>query len=93
MHQRQKKLCFNNTTGIQNTLPHQFLHRIQNGKYSQETDLEVYDNSKDNNRGQKVHQVWEVLAIECLTKSSDFVLPRRKKMKQCNNGAFKFRPY
>lgn len=55
--------------------------------------LKVDDNTKDDNCGQKVHEIWQVLAIEGLTKTAYFVLSRCQEMEKCNNGTFKFRSY
>ena len=37
------------------------------------THLEIDDNGKDEDGGNQVHEVGEVLAVECLSKGSDLV--------------------
>lgn len=52
--------------------------------------LEVYDYSKDQDGGHQVHQVGQVLPVECFTKCTDFVLSGGQKMEQSNHGSFEF---
>lgn len=55
--------------------------------------LKVDYNTKDDNCCQKVHKIWQVLAIEGFTKASYFVLSCCQEMEKCDNGTFKFRSY
>ena len=50
--------------------------------------LEVYDDSKDEDCGQQIHQVGQVLAVESLAESSNLVLTSSQKVEQGNNGTF-----
>ena len=51
--------------------------------------LEIYDNAKDENCSQQIHQVWKILPIEGFSKTPDFISASCKKMKECNDGTFK----
>lgn len=54
------------------------------------TDLEINDNSKDEDGGNQIHEVGEILTVKGLTKSSDFVCTSSQKMEQSNDGSLKF---
>lgn len=57
------------------------------------THLEIDDNSKDEDGGDQVHEVGEILAVERLSKGSDLVCAGGQQVEQRNDGAFKFHPY
>ena len=52
--------------------------------------LEVYYYRKDEDGGQEVHQVWKILTVEGLTKSTDLVLTGSEEMEECDDGALEF---
>lgn len=52
--------------------------------------LEVYDYSKDEDSGQQVHQVGQILAVEGLTQSTDLVLPGGQKVEQGDDCSLEF---
>lgn len=52
--------------------------------------LEVYDYSKDEDCGEKVHQVGQVLSVEGFTESADLVLSGCQQVEQCNDSTFEF---
>jgi hypothetical protein len=53
------------------------------------TYLEVYHYSKDEDGSQEVHQVGQVLTVESLTETSDFVLTSGKQVEESNDGSLK----
>lgn len=57
------------------------------------THLEIDDNSKDEDGGNQVHEVWEILAVERLSEGSDLVCAGSQQVEQRNDGTFKFHPY
>lgn len=52
--------------------------------------LEVYYYSKNEDGGEQVHQVGQVLTVESLTESSDFVLSGGQEMEQGDYSSFEF---
>jgi len=54
------------------------------GQIDAET-LEIYDNRKDQNGGQKVHQVGQVLAVESFTESANLVLTGSQQVEKGNH--------
>jgi hypothetical protein len=52
--------------------------------------LEVDDNKEDKNGCEEVHQVGQVLSVESLVESSNFVLFGGEKVEESNDGAFEF---
>lgn len=56
------------------------------------TYLEIDDNSKDEDGGNQVHEVREILAVECLSKGSDLVCAGGQQVEQSNDGTFEFHP-
>lgn len=53
------------------------------------TDLEVYDNGKDEDCRDKVHEVGQVLSVEGLSQSSHFISTSCQQVEQSNNGSLK----
>jgi len=53
------------------------------------TDLEVYDNSKDEDCRDEVHKVGQVLSVEGLSQSSHFISTSGQQVEQSNNGSLK----
>lgn len=52
--------------------------------------LEVYDYSKDEDGGQEVHQVGEVLTVEGLAQAANLVLTCCEQVEKSDNGTFEF---
>ena len=52
--------------------------------------LEVDHNCKDQNSGQQVHQIGQILAVEGLAKSAHFVLAGSQQVEEGNDSTFKF---
>lgn len=52
--------------------------------------LEVYDDSKDEHRGDQVHEVGQVLPVEGFPQSSHFVRPSGQKMEESDDGSLEF---
>lgn len=56
------------------------------------TYLEIDDNSEDKDGGDQVHEVGEILAVECLSKGSDLVCAGGQQVEQCDDGTFELHP-
>ena len=56
------------------------------------TDLEVYDDGEDEDGGQQVHEVGEVLAVEGFAQTSHLVLAGSQQVEQRDHRTFKLRP-
>ena len=65
-------------------IPRHSLHKVQ-------TYLEVYDHCKNEHCGQQVHQVRQILAVECLTKGAHFVIASGQQVEEGDDGALKLR--
>ena len=52
--------------------------------------LEVYDDCKDEDCGQQIHQIGQVLTVESFTESSNLVLTSGQKVEQSDDGTFEF---
>jgi len=52
--------------------------------------LEIDDYEEDQDSGKQIGHIWKVLAVESLTKSTDFISSRNQQMEQCNDSPFKF---
>jgi hypothetical protein len=63
------------------------LNSLATLKYSS---LEVYGNCKDQDCGQQIHQIGQVLAVESFTESSNFVLTSGQKVEQSDDSTFEF---
>lgn len=50
--------------------------------------LEVDDYRKDKDRGQKIHQVWQVLAVKSFSEGSNLVLSSGQQVEETNDGSF-----
>lgn len=59
------------------------------GQIDAET-LEIDDDSKHQDGGQQVHQIGQILAIECLAQCTHFIVARGHQMEQSNYGALEF---
>ena len=53
--------------------------------------LEVDNSGEDDDGGQQVHDVWEILAVESLLKSTLLVWPCEEKVEKSNHGTLEFR--
>mmetsp|Transcript_18868 Transcript_18868/g.34041 ORF Transcript_18868/g.34041 Transcript_18868/m.34041 type:complete len:400 (-) Transcript_18868:397-1596(-) len=60
---------------------------VLDGKVDTPT-LEIDDNHKDQDSREKVGQVGKILTVECLTKSSNFIITGDKKMEESNDSTF-----
>lgn len=52
--------------------------------------LQVDDSGKDGQSGEQVHDVGEMLSVECLAQGPSLVWPGHQQMEEGNDGAFKF---
>lgn len=60
-------------------------------RYFDPESLEIDHRSKDDKGSQEVHDIGQVLPVECFTESSLLIRPREEKMEERNDGSFKFR--
>ena len=60
-------------------------------KHRNPNDLEVYDDGEDQNGGQEVHEVGEVLTVEGLTQTPHLVLSGGQQVEEGNHCTFKLR--
>ena len=52
--------------------------------------LKVNDNGEDEHGGEQVHQIGEILAVECFPQCANFVVSRCQQMEQSNDSTFEF---
>ncbi len=55
----------------------------------QKTDLEVYDHSKDEDCGDEVQEIGQVLSVEGLSQCSHFISTSGQQVEQSNNSSLK----
>ena len=53
--------------------------------------LEVDDSGEDDERREQVHDVGQILAVECLLERNGFIGPGQEQMEQRDDRTFKFR--
>ena len=53
------------------------------------TDLEVYDYTKDEDSGEEVHEVGQVLAVEGLSQGAHLVCPCGQQVEESNDSPLK----
>ena len=54
------------------------------------THLEIDHHCEDEDGGDQIHEVGEILAVEGLSKGSDLVSACGQQMEQCDDGTFEF---
>lgn len=54
--------------------------------------LKIDHRGKDNQSSQEVHDVGEILSVECLLQGTGLVVPGQEKMKERNDGTLKLGP-
>jgi hypothetical protein len=52
--------------------------------------LEIDNYEEYQDSGKQIGHIWKVLAVESLTKSTDFIGSRNQQMEQCNDSPFEF---
>ena len=55
--------------------------------------LEIDDDGENEDCGQQVHEVGQVLSVECLTQGTHFVLSSGQQMEKGNDGTLKLRTW
>ena len=58
-------------------------------KYINAIYLEVYNHGKYEHSGEKVHQIWEILSVECFPQTPDLILSGGQQVEQGNDCSFK----
>lgn len=53
--------------------------------------LEVNNDGKHQNSGEKIHQVWKILSVERFPKRSNLVLSGSQQVEESDHGSFEFR--